>query len=95
VILCSPAVKTLKKVKKLAFEKLKETERERLLFLSPEETISYLKQQAAKDADKEKWVKGRKVKVQFKSVEEEKEKTKIKAIGKVLAGSLRRLKGGK
>jgi len=94
VILCSPAEKTLKKVKKLTLEKLPEAEREKLLFFSPEQTISYLKQQAAKGAGKEKWLKGRKVKVQFQPVEEEKEKTKLNAIGQVLAGSLRRLKGG-
>lgn len=54
-----------------------------------------LKVLQAPSASKEKWVRGRKVKVGFEPVTEEKEKTKLKTIGQVLAGSLRRLKGGK
>ena len=57
---------------------------------------SHLERQAAKGAGKkEEWVKGRKVKVGFKPVAEEKEKTKLKAIGQVLLGSLQRLKAKK
>jgi len=95
VILCSPEEKSLKRVRKSVSKELSEPEQKRVLFFQPEEIILYLKQQAAKGAGKEKWLKGRKVKVQFQPVAEEKEKTKVKAIGEVLAGSLRRLKGGK
>lgn len=56
---------------------------------------SHLERQAAKGAGKEEWVKGRKVKVGLKPVAEEKEKTKLKAIGQVLLGSLQRLKAKK
>lgn len=94
VILCYPPERSLKKIRKLVSKKLSNSDQQKVLFFSPEETISYLKQQAAEGAGKEKWVKGRKVKVQFQPVAEEKEQTKLKAIGQVLAGSLRRLKGG-
>ena len=70
-------------------------EQQKVLFLSPEETISYLKEQAAAGAAKEEWVRGRKVKVGFKPVTGEKENSKLKSIGEVLLSSLRRLKGRK
>jgi len=95
VILCSPVEKILNKVKKLVAKKLTDTDQQKILFFLPAEAITYLKQQAVKGAGKEKWLKGRKVKVQFQPVAEEKEKTKLKAIGQVIVSSLRRLKGGK
>jgi len=95
VILCSPEEKFLKKVKKLLSKKLSDSEQQKILLFQPAEAITYLKQQAAKGAGKEKWLKGRKVKVQFQPVEEEKEKTKLKAIGQVIVSSLQRLRGGK
>jgi hypothetical protein len=95
VILCSPLEKTLGKVKKLIANNLSMQEQQKVLFLSPEETISYLKEQAAAGAAKEEWVRGRKVKVGFKPVTGEKENSKLKSIGEVLLSSLRRLKGRK
>ncbi|TKJ32908.1 MAG: hypothetical protein CEE38_22055 [Planctomycetes bacterium B3_Pla] len=95
VILCSPEAKSLKRIRESVAEELGGSEQKRVLFFQPEEVILYLKQQAAKGAGKEKWLKGRKVRVRFQPVAEEKERTKVKAIGKVLASSLRRLKGGK
>jgi hypothetical protein len=95
VILCSPVEKTLNKVKKLIVSNLSKTEQQKILFFLPEEAISYLKEQAAKGAAKEVWVKGRKVKVGFKPVAEEKEASKLKAIGQVLLSSLQRLKSRK
>ena len=95
VIICSPDEKTLKKVQRLVSEKLSENDQQKVLYLLPEQIIAYLKEQAAKGAGKEEWVKGRKVKVGFKPVAEEKEKGKFRAISEVLISSLRRLKGEK
>lgn len=95
VIICSPDEKALKKVQRLVSEKLSENDQQKVLYLLPEQIIAYLKEQAAKGAAKEEWVRGRRVKVGFKPVAEEKEKTKLKTIGQILVSSLQRLKGGK
>jgi hypothetical protein len=95
VIICSPDGKALEKVRRLVSEKLSEDNQQKVLYFLPEQVIAYLKEQAAKSAGKEEWVKGRKVKVGFKPMTEEKEKGKFRAISEVLLSSLRRLKGGK
>jgi len=92
VILCSHKNKVLNKVKKLALKKVKKTNRQRVLFLLPEELTSYLKEQAAKAASTETRVAGRRVKGIRTPVTEEKQKSKLQKIGETLANSLRRKK---
>ena len=96
VILCSPEKKTLKKVKKLTTQKLKESDLKKLLFFQPEELFFYLEKKAAGEASKEERVKGYKVKVKFQPVAEAEKKTKREAVAQVIVSALRRLrKGGK
>jgi len=93
VILYSPQENALKKVQKLVSQKLSESDRQKILFFLPEQIIAYLKEQAAKGASKEVWVRGRKVKLGFQPVAEEKEKSILRKISEITASSFRRLKG--
>jgi hypothetical protein len=90
VILCSPEKKTLDRLKALLLQKVAEANRDKLLFLQPEELFSYLEAEAAKLAGKEERVKGYKVKVQYQPVEEEQKKAKRQAIAQIILQSLRR-----
>lgn len=92
VILCSPDKKNLEKIKTLVAKKLKESERERVLFLQPEELFFFLEKEAASWAGKEERIKGYKVKVQYQPVEESKKKAKREAVGQVILHALKRMK---
>ena len=94
VILCSPEKTTLKKVKKLTTQKLRESDLKKLLFFQPEELFFYLEKKAAGEASKEERVKGYKVKVQFQPVAEAEKKTKREAVAQVIVQALRRLRKG-
>lgn len=92
VILCSPEKKTLRKVRVLTAQELKESEQDKVLFFQPEELFFYLEEEAAGKASKEERVKGYKVKVKFQPVAEEEKRTKREAVGQVILQALRRLK---
>jgi len=92
VILCSPERKTLDKVRVLVSQKINESDQGKVLFFKPEEVFSYLEKEAALEAEKEERVKGYRVKVRYKPVEEEEKKTKREAVAKVILQAMRRLK---
>ena len=92
VILCSPEKKTLEKVKTFVSRELKESKKERVLFLKPEEPFFYLEQKAASWASKEERIKGYRVKVQYQPVVESEKKTRREAVGEVILQALRRMK---
>jgi hypothetical protein len=58
VILCSPEKKNLEKIKTLLTKKLKESEKERVLFFQPEDLFFYLEKETASLAGKEERIKG-------------------------------------
>lgn len=82
----------MERVKKFATQKLKESDRKKILFFQPEELFFYLEEQAAREAGKEERVKGYKVKVQYQPVEEEEKRTKREVIAKIILQAMRRLK---
>lgn len=93
VILCSPDKKTLEKMKSLVFERLKESDKEKVLFLQPEDFYLYLEEQEASQASKEERVKGYRVKVKYQPVKEKEKKTKREAVAQVVVQALKRMKG--
>jgi hypothetical protein len=93
VIICSPERRSLEKIRSLAFQRIDESDRGKLLFFQPEELFSYLETEAAALAGKEERVKGYKVKVQYQALEEEEKKARREAIARVILQSLRRQKG--
>ena len=95
VILCSPEKKTLEKVKALVFERLKDSDKEKVLFFQPEDFYLYLEEQEASQASKEERVKGYKVKVKYQPVKETEKKSKREAVAQVVVQALKRMKGGK
>ena len=92
IILLSPKRKTLQKAKKLVTQRLEKSDREKVLFFGPEDLFLYLEKEAATEISKEERVKGYRVKVRYKPVEEEEKKTKREAIAKVILEAMRRLK---
>ena len=92
VILCSPERRALEKIRALVFERIDESNQEKLLFFLPEELFSYLETEAATLAYKEERVKGYKVRVQYQPLEEEEKKAKREAVAQVILQSLRRQK---
>ena len=95
VILCSPKKRSLQRVEKLVTEKLAASDRERVLFLGPEELFSHLAEEAADEAVGEHRVKGYKVKVRHQPVKEAEEQAKRDAGAHVVVQALRRLKDEK
>ncbi len=91
IVLCSPEKRTLEKVKAYIWQKLKESDKERVLFFQPEELFSYLEEESAFEASKEERVKGYKVKVKYHPVGETEKRTKREAVGQVILQALRRL----
>ena len=92
VVLCSPDKKTLDKVRKLATQRLSESDLEKVLFFQPDELFFYLEQEAAREASKEERVKGYRVKVEYQPVTEGEKQVRREAIGQVVVQALRRLK---
>jgi hypothetical protein len=92
VILCSPERKNLERVRAFVTRKANEADREKLLFLQPEELFSFLESQAATLAGKEERVKGYKVKVQYQALDEDAKKVRRDAIAQVILQSIRRQK---
>lgn len=91
IILCSPEKRTLERVKAFVWQKLKESDKEKILFFRPEELFSYLEEEAAFGESKEERVKGYKVKVRYQPVGETEKRTKREAVGQVILQALRRL----
>ncbi len=92
ILLCSPEKRNLDKIKTLAMQKLKESDKEKVLFFQPEELFSYLEEEAASGKGKEERVKGYKVKVRYQPVGETEKKAKREAVGQVILQALRRLR---
>jgi hypothetical protein len=92
VILCSPEKKALEKIKTFVSQRLKESEKERVLFFQPEELFFYLEKEAASLAGKEERIKGYRVKVQYQPVMEAEKKIRREAVGQVILQALRRMK---
>jgi hypothetical protein len=92
VNLCSPKKRLLQRVKKLATEKLEECDKERVLFLEPEELFSHLAEETPEEAEGEQRVKGYKVRVRYQPVKEAEGQAKREAIAKVVLEALRRLR---
>ena len=82
----------LREGKTFVSRKLKEPEKERVLFLQPEELFFYLEKEAASWAGKEERIKGYKVKVQYQPVEDSEKKAKREAVGQVILHALKRMK---
>lgn len=81
-----------------AMNRLKELEREfekdeRVLVLLPNDFVRFLDDADAKAANRENTVRGYKVKVKFKAVSEEDQKSKKQAVSRVILDTLKRLKG--
>jgi hypothetical protein len=95
VVVCSPEKKTLEKIKTFVTQRLKEADKERVLFFQPEDLFFYLEKEAASLAGKEERIKGYKVKVQYQPVIESEKKTRREAVGQVILQALRRMKEGK
>ncbi|MCL4553326.1 MAG: type IV secretion system DNA-binding domain-containing protein [Candidatus Marsarchaeota archaeon] len=90
VILCSPEKKTLEKVKTLCATELSKSDRQKVLFLEPDEIVLFFEEEAAGRAGKEERIKGYKVRVNFQPVKEAEKQTKRQAIAKVILQSFRR-----
>lgn len=69
------------KVKRLASQRLGESDLEMVLFLQPNELFFYLEQEAARDASKEERVKGFRVKVEYQPVAEGEKQVQRDAVG--------------
>ncbi len=92
VVLCSPEKRPLEKIKSLALARFDHPDREKLLFLQPEELFPFLETEAAALACREERVKGYKVNVQYQSLEEEEKKDRREAVAQVILQSLKRQK---
>jgi len=92
VVLCSPYRKTLNSARKLVSNRLPDAESERVLFLEPEQGISFLEETAAQSESKETTIKGCKVNVQYVAVGQEEKRTKRQAVGQVILRALQRMK---
>ena len=80
------------KVKRLANQRLSESDLEKVLFFQPDELFFYLEQEAAREASKEERVKGYRVKVEYQPVDDEEKKVRREAVGLVVLQALRRMK---
>jgi len=92
VILLASDTKALKRVKESVSPELDAEALERVLFLLPDEFVSYLESEEAGAAALEETVRGYKVKVQYKAVEEPEKKARKQAISQVIFGALRHLR---
>ncbi len=92
VILLSSDRRVLNKIKKLAASQLEEGTLASVLFLLPEEFVSFLEESASADVTREDLVRGYKVKVQYKGVGETEKQSRKQAISQVIMQALRRMK---
>jgi hypothetical protein len=92
VVLLSSEQKTINKVRKLAAARLDNESLARVMFLLPEEFVSYLEDADAEGAGGEGTVRGYKVKVNYKRVDSAEKNARKQAISQVVLGALRRMK---
>lgn len=92
MILCSPKERNLNKIRSLVSKDLKDSDREKILFLQPEELFSYLDDLTARVLSKEARIKGYKVRIQYKPLDKEDKKARREAVARVILQSLRRQK---
>lgn len=92
VILVSADQKTLTRVSELATDSLTEKDRKRVAFLSPGDFFVFLEELDAKTAAKEETVRGYKVKVKYRPVDEAEKKARKEAIMKTVLEGLKRAK---
>ncbi|MDQ3816170.1 MAG: TraG/TraD/VirD4 family protein [Acidobacteriota bacterium] len=84
--------KVLTKAKKVIAGALSETSAERVQFFAPEDFLLFLEELDAQAASKEETVRGYKVKVKYRPVNEEEKKVRKKAINQTILQALKRLK---
>jgi DNA helicase HerA-like ATPase len=92
VVLCSPDKNKLEKLKNSMAPKLKIDDREKVLFLSPDELFFYLDTKTSIETGNEIKVKGYRVKIEYNNLSDAEKKQKHEAIGGVIARSINRLK---
>ena len=92
VILISTDRKTLTRTNELAAESLTEQDRKKVAFLSPGDFFVFLEELDAKAAIKEETVRGYKVKVKYRRVDEADKKARKQAIMQTILEGLKRAK---
>ena len=90
IIVCAQEQKVLQKIEATVIGQVKAKDKTKLLFMLPEQVIVYLKEQAALRTGSEKWIRGRKVSVNFRPLSEDKERAKTESIVHALVDSIRR-----
>ncbi len=90
IIVCCPEKRQLEKIKTLSTERFDDSEQGKLVFLKPDEFYSYLQTESDPLVDDEERVKGYKVKVQYRPLEEEEQIAKRETIAQVILQSLKR-----
>ena len=93
VIVCSPEKKNLEPIRKLITEKLSSIDQSKILLFEPQDLILFLDDQVVQESNKEIQVKGYRVKVQYQPTSELDRQKKQEQLARVIAGSLRRIKG--
>jgi hypothetical protein len=91
VVMMSSDEQHLKKIRKLALEETLEAEHAKIEFLSPEAFFPWL-ENIAGDSQNTETVKGFKVKMKVKALDEKKQSSKTKAISDIVLGAIKRLK---
>jgi len=92
VVLISSEKKVLRSAKATAFAELEPEQTNRLKFFTPEEFLSFLEEENASAAAKEQTVRGYKVKVRYRKVDEAEKKASKKVIAETVLQALRKMK---
>ena len=95
MVACSTEKKQLDKIHSIAIAELEKNELEKLHYLKPEELLQLLDEQAAKNESSETTVKGWKVKVNYKTVDEHDKSEKRNTISQILSEAMKRFKHGR
>jgi len=90
VILCSPEKKTLEKMGTLLAARFEESDRKKIMLFQPEQLFSHFEEQEAGEAGNEEMIKGYRVKVNYKPLNEKEKREKREAIAQVILQSLQR-----
>lgn len=92
VILCSADKAVLQRLQRQIAKELGDTERERVLFLGPEELLEFLSHEEEGKPITEQRVKGYRVRVRRQPVEEADEERRREAIAQVIVQSMKRMR---
>ena len=92
VVLLSYEKARIRKIKKFVVSRLEEELLERVLFLLPEEFITFLDQEVAESMQTESTVRGYKVKVNYTSISESEKQERKEAIAKIILQSMKKMK---